>query len=162
MTAETVAMTGDQNINAVLSGVRWAGTVFTYGFPTGGANYGAYEYKQDHDNNPDTPAITIDETDGFVAFNAQQQAAAENAFTEFRRLTNDVRACRRIPAAAPTCGSECRPPWAPAMARALTRDYPATMDGAATSGWILRTTTPRGSARARTNKSTTRSAMRLA
>ncbi|MGK9167536.1 M10 family metallopeptidase C-terminal domain-containing protein [Inquilinus limosus] len=87
MTSQTVTMSNVQNIDGLLSGVRWAGTVMTYGFPTAAADYGDYAHNVDHDNNPSTPAVSVDETDGFSALNAQQQAAVQAAFAEFRDLT---------------------------------------------------------------------------
>ncbi|WP_342241845.1 M10 family metallopeptidase, partial [Inquilinus sp. OTU3971] len=87
MTSQTVSMSNVQNIDGLLSGVRWAGTVMTFGFPTAAADYGDYAHNVDHDNNPSTPAVSVDETDQFFALNAQQQAAAQAAFAEFRDLT---------------------------------------------------------------------------
>ena len=148
MTSATVGMTGDQNINAVLSGVRWAGTVFTYGFPTSGANYGAYETTQDHDNNPNTPAITVDETDGFMAFNAQQQTAAENAFTEFRRLTT-MSALQQDPGGGADVRLGMSSTMGPGNGSGAYAEYPSN-DGWGGDVWLDTTTynTPRIGSRA--------------
>ncbi len=79
MATSTVNMTGNPDIDGVLSGVRWAGNLMTYGFPTSGAQYGAYSHT--------VGGLTVDETNGFSALSAMQQAAAQAAFTELARYT---------------------------------------------------------------------------
>ena len=79
MTITTVNMTGNADIDGILSGVRWAGNLMTYGFPTSGGQYGAYAHTVN--------GVPVDETNGFSALSAVQQAAAQAAFTELARYT---------------------------------------------------------------------------
>lgn len=49
MSISTVNMTGNPDIDGLLSGVRWAGDVMSYGFPTNAGAYGAYAHNVDDD-----------------------------------------------------------------------------------------------------------------
>jgi serralysin len=123
MPSENVGMTGDQNINAILSGVKWSGTVVTYGWPLAASEYGTgddYDQTYDHDNNPATPDVTVNESDGFFALNPMQQAAVEAAFLEFRRVTN-MSALRQEPAA----GADIRVAMSTTMEPGATTAYAA-------------------------------------
>jgi hypothetical protein len=78
----TVAMTGVQNLDALLKGVRWDNTVVTYGFPSAKEDYGS-DYDSlayDHDANPATD--NVNEIVGFSALNNTQQQVTQRAFTE--------------------------------------------------------------------------------
>lgn len=88
MTTATVAMSGTQNLDALLSGVRWGDGRISFGFPSTGSSYGPYAWNLDHDNNPNTPAISVNETVGFSALNATQQQAARDAFHQVSLITN--------------------------------------------------------------------------
>ena len=131
MTATTVAMSGDQNINALLSGVKWAGTVLTFGFPTDQAQYGDnYTYMTDHDNNPATPNVQVDETNGFVALNGWQNAVTQVVFKEFRDLTL-MSALEVQPANSADIHLGMSTSMTPGNSGAYTIDYPgdSVMDG---------------------------------
>lgn len=88
MATSNVALTGNQNIDGILSGVRWAGGVVTYAFPTLASQYTGYPWNHNHDNNPATPPISTNETTGLTALNATQQAAANAAFANIALFTN--------------------------------------------------------------------------
>ena len=87
MASTTVNLTGNPDIDGILSGLRWSGNTVSYGFPTDKADYGDYSHLVDHDNNKATPALQIDETNGFSALSDDQQKAAHAAFGEFARFT---------------------------------------------------------------------------
>ena len=75
--AYAVAQSGYQDIDGVLWGWRWSSnqpnghTLLTYSFPTSTAAYGGYT-----------------SVDGFEAFNAQQQAAAQKILAMFDAVCN--------------------------------------------------------------------------
>ena len=72
-----VAQSGNQDIDGVLWGWRWSSnqptghTLLTYSFPTSTAAYGGYT-----------------SVDGFEAFNAQQQAAAQKILAMYDSVCN--------------------------------------------------------------------------
>src|SRR5687767_15426855 len=82
-----VAMTGMQNLDALLWGTRWNGTVVTYGFPSAKEDYGS-DYPYDHDANPATD--NVNETVGFSALNDTQQQAARSAFNEVNGYVSNL------------------------------------------------------------------------
>lgn len=89
MPSTTVAMSNVQNIDALLSGVRWTDGRVTFSFPTTAAAYGNnYARNVDHDDNPATPAVLVNETTGFQAMNAAQMEAGRDVFHSLSLLTN--------------------------------------------------------------------------
>jgi serralysin len=87
MATTTVNLTGNPDIDGILAGVRWAGDIVTYGFPVDKGQYGDYARLVDHDSNKATPALQIDETNGFSPLSEVQQQAANAAFGEFAHFT---------------------------------------------------------------------------
>lgn len=82
-TSETFALTGNPDIDGILSGYRWVGHVVTYSFPTSSSVYGDYQHTVS------TPGgnVTVDETTGFSALNAGQMDAVRMAFAEISDFT---------------------------------------------------------------------------
>ena len=75
-TTAAVAATGDQRIDGVLSGVRWAGGAITYSDPDSAADYqAAYNYDGDGDG------ISV-ENEGFSQLSNTQRIAAHFALNE--------------------------------------------------------------------------------
>jgi serralysin len=71
----TISPTGNQYIDGVLSGSKWAVSSFTYSFPTSGAYYGsAYG--------------SGEPTTGFEALNSAQQAAVRTILTSYSAVAN--------------------------------------------------------------------------
>ncbi len=78
-----VSASSDQDINGLLSRVRWTSLNQTFGFPTSGTQYGSYS----HQISSGGVIYTVDETTTFQAFNTTMQNAARSAFTMVNELT---------------------------------------------------------------------------
>ena len=89
MRTTIVGRTGDQNINAVLDGIRRVGTV-TFSFTTAAAQCGgnAYDTTFDPDGGGRLPAVTYNEANGFITLNTLQRDAASMALAAIEQFAN--------------------------------------------------------------------------
>lgn len=71
----TYGPTGDQYVNGVLSGIKWAVNSFTFSFPTSGSFYGSSYGNGEHLNN-------------FGAFNSVQQSATRDILKMYAGVAN--------------------------------------------------------------------------
>ena len=72
----TVTWTGNQDIDGLLTGYKWAQTSLTYSFPADGSFYGSHYATTNTQN-----------TTGFAQLNAAQQDAARSVFAQYQAVS---------------------------------------------------------------------------